>query len=253
MTDPVLTAEGLTKSFGGLTAVDDVSIAIQPGEITGLIGPNGAGKSTLFDLLSGFLEPDTGAVYLQGKDVTEKGPAQCSQSGLVRTFQISRELTGMTVEDNMRLAAKNNPSESLTGALSLVVTKSTGESETRQEAERLLKELELWEVRNKYAGNLSGGQRKLLEFGRTLMTDPDILLLDEPMAGINPRLTEDLLELIRSLNERGMTFLVIEHDIDLISSLSDRIIAMVDGAVLTEGPPEKVQQNQQLLDAYLGG
>jgi branched-chain amino acid transport system ATP-binding protein len=253
MSDPVLSAVDVTKSFGGLIAVGGVSVDIEEGEIVGLIGPNGAGKSTLFDLLSGFQRPDTGTVYLNGTDVTGRPPHERAVAGLVRTFQISRELAGMTVEENMRLAGKHNPSESMIGSLSMLVNESARETEIEQEAERLLKEIELWELRDEYAGNLSGGQRKLLEFGRALMTDPDILLLDEPMAGVNPRLTDDLLELIRLLNDRGMTFLIVEHDINLIASLSERIVAMVDGKVLTTGPPSEVQQNEELLEAYLGG
>lgn len=252
MTEPILSAEELSKSFGGLTAVDGVSVEIASGEIVGLIGPNGAGKSTLFDLLSGFRPPDAGDIYLNGEQITRLPPYQRSLRGLVRTFQISRELTGMTVEDNMKFATQQNPSETILGSLSMLVSDIEREQTAEELAEQRLKEIELWDMRDEYAGNLSGGQQKLLEFGRSLMTEPDILLLDEPMAGINPRLTEDLINLVTNLNDEGLTFLIVEHDIDLIASLSDRIIAMADGAVLTEGPPEEVQQNDELLDAYLG-
>lgn len=252
MTEPILSAEQLSKSFGGLTAVDGVSVEIASGEIVGLIGPNGAGKSTLFDLLSGFRPPDAGDIYLNGEQITRLPPYQRSLRGLVRTFQISRELTGMTVEDNMKFATQQNPSETILGSLSMLVSDIEREQTAEELAEQRLKEIELWDMRDEYAGNLSGGQQKLLEFGRSLMTEPDILLLDEPMAGINPRLTEDLINLVTNLNDEGLTFLIVEHDIDLIASLSDRIIAMADGAVLTEGPPEEVQQNDELLDAYLG-
>lgn len=252
MTDTVLACEELSKSFGGLTAVDEVSVDIKAGEIVGLIGPNGAGKSTLFDLLSGFKYPDAGDIYLNGDRVTRLSPHKRSLRGLVRTFQISRELTGMTVEDNMKMAIQQNPAETLVGSLSMLVSDIERERTADEIARQRLKQIELWDLRDEYAGNLSGGQRKLLEFGRALMTEPDILLLDEPMAGINPRLTDDLTELITDLSDQGLTIFIVEHDVDLIASLSDRIVAMADGAVLTEGSPEAVRQNEALLKAYLG-
>ncbi|MFC7186359.1 ABC transporter ATP-binding protein [Halorubrum yunnanense] len=251
---PILETESVTKKFGGLVAVDTVSVSIEQGEITGLIGPNGAGKSTLFNLMSGFLEPNNGAVTLKGEDVTELQPDKRAERGLIRTFQITRELSGMTVMNNMLLAAQENPGERILPLLTQPGTVRAYEDEQRERAEELLKYLELWELREEYAGNLSGGQRKLLELGRSLMCDPDVLLLDEPMAGVNPDLTDHLLDRITELrDEENRTFLIVEHDIETIMSISDSVIGMHNGEILVQGEPETVQQDEQLLEAYLGG
>jgi ABC-type branched-subunit amino acid transport system ATPase component len=251
---PILETDDITKSFGGLVAVDNVSVSVKQGEITGLIGPNGAGKSTLFNLMSGFLNPDGGSVTLRGEDVTELRPDERAQRGLIRTFQITRELSGMTVMNNMLLAAQDNPGERILPLLTQVGTVRETENEQRERAEELLKYLELWDLRDEYAGNLSGGQRKLLELGRSLMSDPDVLLLDEPMAGVNPDLTDHLLDRIMELrDEENRTFLIVEHDIDTIMSISDTVIGMHNGEVLVQGEPAVVQQDERLLEAYLGG
>jgi branched-chain amino acid transport system ATP-binding protein len=244
----------IRKSFGGITAVDDVSFSIRGEEITGLIGPNGAGKTTTFDLLSGFLDPDAGQVLFDGKPIQRFAPHECSLEGLVRTFQITRELTGMTVMENMLLGGQRNPGEHVTAALANTESVRSYESRNRDRARKWLKILDLWELRDEYAGNLSGGQRKLLELGRALMTEPDLLLLDEPMAGVNPTLTNRLLEHLTQLrDEEGLTFVIIEHDMDAIMTVSDTVIAMHNGRVLTEGPPEAVKRDEALLEAYLGG
>ena len=251
---PILETENVTRSFGGLVAVDNVSVSLRQGEITGLIGPNGAGKSTLFNLVSGFLDPDDGTVMLKGQDVTELRPDERAERGLIRTFQITRELSGMTVMNNMLLAAQDNPGERIVPLLTKLGAAREYENEQRERAEELLKYLELWELRDEYACNLSGGQRKLLELGRSLMSDPDVLLLDEPMAGVNPDLTDHLLDRIMELrDEENRTFLIVEHDIDTIMSISDTVIGMHNGQVLVQGEPEVVQQDEQLLEAYLGG
>ncbi len=250
----ILETEDITKSFGGLTAVDNVSVSVEQGQITGLIGPNGAGKSTLFNLISGFYEADKGTVTLDGEDVTDLRPEQRAVRGLIRTFQITRELSGMTVMNNMLLAAQENPGEKVVPLLTSPGTVREYENEQRDRAEQLLRYLELWELREEYAGNLSGGQRKLLELGRALMSDPEVLLLDEPMAGVNPDLTDHLLERITALrDEQNKTFLVVEHDIQTIMDISDTVIGMHNGRILVVGEPAEVQQDEQLIEAYLGG
>ena len=252
--DAVLTTRNVTKSFGGLTAVDGVSVGVEQGEITGLIGPNGAGKSTLFNLMSGFYEVDDGSVLFDGEDVTDLRPEERAIRGLVRTFQITRELSGMTVMNNMLLAAQENPGEDVVPLLTRPSEVREYEGEQRDRAEQLLKYLELWELREEYAGNLSGGQRKLLELGRALMSDPEVLLLDEPMAGVNPDLTDHLLERITALrDDQNKTFLVVEHDIQTIMDISDTVIGMHNGQILVTGEPETVQQDEQMIEAYLGG
>jgi ABC-type branched-subunit amino acid transport system ATPase component len=250
----LLEADGLRKTFGGIVAVDEVSFEVDRTEIVGVIGPNGAGKSTMFKLLAGFQKPDEGTVVFDGEDITDLAPNERTQRGLVRTFQIAQELTGMRVMDNMLLASQNNPGEKVLAAAVNTGSVRDFEGTAHDRAEELLKFLELWDLREEYAGNLSGGQRKLLELGRALMADPDLLLLDEPMAGVNPDLTDRLLQRIMDLrDERDMTFLVVEHDIDAIMRISDTVIGMHDGTVLSKGTPEEVQSDEQMLEAYLGG
>jgi len=250
----LLEANNLRKTFGGIVAVNDVSFEVDRTEIVGVIGPNGAGKSTMFKLLAGFHKPDEGTVVFDGEDVTELEPNERTQRGLVRTFQIAQELSGMRVIDNMLLAAQNHPGEKVLAAAANSSSVRDFEGDARDRAEELLKFLELWDLRDEYAGNLSGGQRKLLELGRALMADPDLLLLDEPMAGVNPDLTDRLLQRIMDLrDERDMTFLVVEHDIEAIMRISDTVVGMHDGTVLSKGTPEEVQSDEQMLEAYLGG
>lgn len=247
----ILEVEGLRKSFGGLTAVDGATFDVEEGSIVGLIGPNGAGKSTTFNLITGFYEADEGSVRFRGEEIIDDSPEERSKNGMVRTFQITRELTGMKVEQNMRLGGQEHDGEQVVHALA--GTASDREDEIAGRAEELLRDLELWDLRDEYAGNLSGGQRKLLELGRALMAEPDILLLDEPMAGVNPSLTDDIIEMIHELSEQGITFLIVEHDVDMIMNISDKVIGMHQGQVLVSGEPEVVQNDDELLEAYFGG
>ena len=250
----LLRVDGLRKTFGGIVAVEDVSFEVEPREIVGVIGPNGAGKSTTFRLLTGFHAPDTGTVEFDGEDVTDYSPDERARRGMIRTFQIAQELTGMPVMQNMLLAAQGHPGErAITSALGIGGTREF-EATQRDRAEELLKLLELWELRDAYTGNLSAGQRKLLELGRSLMADPDLLLLDEPMAGVNPDLTDRLLDQILELrDQRDMTFLFVEHDIDAVMRVADTVIGMHNGQVLSMGSPEQVQSDDRMLEAYLGG
>ncbi len=250
-TDPILRVEGLKKTFGGLVAVDGASFEVEKGTVVGLIGPNGAGKSTTFNLITGFYEADDGAVYLRGENVVDTSPEKRSKRGMVRTFQITRELTGMKVRQNMHLGGQDHRGEKVIHALT--GTASDREAEIADRAEQLLRDLELWDLRDEYAGNLSGGQRKLLELGRALMANPDVLLLDEPMAGVNPSLTDEIIDMIHDLKADGLTVLIVEHDVDMIMDISDKVIGMHQGRVLTSGPPEEVQNDEELLEAYFGG
>jgi branched-chain amino acid transport system ATP-binding protein len=249
--DPVLRVEGLKKTFGGLVAVDGASFEVERGTVVGLIGPNGAGKSTTFNIITGFYQADEGDVYLRGENVVDLTPEERSKRGMVRTFQITRELTGMKVRQNMHLGGQDHRGETVIHALA--GTAADREREIAERAEEILRSLELWELRDEYAGNLSGGQRKLLELGRALMTDPDVLLLDEPMAGVNPSLTQEIIDMIHDLKAQGLTVLIVEHDVDMIMNISDKVIGMHQGSVLTSGPPEEVQADEDLLEAYFGG
>ena len=251
---PLLQIRDLSKRFGGLRAVDRCSFDVQRGTITGLIGPNGAGKTTVFNLITGFITPDSGQVLLDGQDVTRLRPDQIFAAGLCRTFQIPREHLSMSVLENLLLVPYRQHGEHWWTAL-------RGGRKVRAEEERLLQKarevmeyLKLDHVGNEYAGNLSGGQKKLLEMGRTLMTEPKIILLDEPAAGVNRTLLKSIVDNIRYLQqEHGMTFLLIEHDMNMVMSLCDPVIVLSEGHKLAEGHPEEVRNNKDVLEAYLGG
>ncbi|MBX6350514.1 MAG: ABC transporter ATP-binding protein [Clostridia bacterium] len=240
------------KLFGGFAAVDGVSLDVREGEIVGLIGPNGAGKTTLFSLITLFLPLTSGAVYFRGQRIDGRPPYLPARLGLVRTFQITRVFARMTVLENLMFAAPGQPGESLAELALAPRRVRAHERRVRERADELLRYFNLERVRDQYAGTLSGGQRKLLEMARALMTEPKLMLLDEPMAGVNPTLKEELLGYVLDLRRQGMTFLVIEHDLDMIMRISDRVVAMAEGRVISEGPPEAVRQDPAVVDAYLG-
>ncbi len=250
-----LQVSNLRKTFGGITAVDGATFQVERGTLTGLIGPNGAGKSTTFNLITGMHAPDSGTVRFQGEDVTGMSPHEIANRGLVRTFQIARELGEMTVLENMMLAPKGQRGEQLWRSVLPGIRGSVAEQE-RELLERVWETLEFFEIEHlaeEYAKNLSGGQRKLLELSRALLTDPDMLLLDEPFAGVNPSLEKRLLTHVHELREEGYTFLLVEHDMDLIMNNCERVIVMHQGQILTEGTPGEIQADEQVIEAYLGG
>lgn len=248
--DPVLVIDGLTRSFGGLKAVDVAHLEIQRHSITGLIGPNGAGKTTLFNLLTGFDRPNTGRWTFNGTSLARLAPHQVARRGVVRTFQLTKALAKLTVLDNMRLGAPNQTGERFLGAL--LSTWGRQEKANTDKAMELLTRFRLDSKAGDLAGSLSGGQRKLLEMARALMMDPTVVMLDEPMAGVNPALTESLLQHIKSLREDGMTVVFVEHDMDVVRDISDWVVVMAQGKVIAEGPPEELSANKAVVDAYLG-
>ena len=251
---PILDAEGVMKRFGGIHAVDGATMDVREGSITALIGPNGAGKTTLFNVLTGFYKPDRGSIRFEGDQIAGRSPHAIARSGMVRTFQITKALSRMPVIDNMMLAAQGHPGEKLRNLVLHPAAWRQREREVREEAIELLAVFNLDEKADDYAGTLSGGQRKLLELARSLMTKPRLLMLDEPMAGINPTLGRRLLDHMQRLrSEEGVTFLFIEHDMDVVMGHSDRVIVMAEGRVIADGKPEEVRANQQVIDAYLGG
>jgi ABC-type branched-subunit amino acid transport system ATPase component len=253
MTDPVLRTEGLRKSFGGLTATDDVTMQVERGTITGMIGPNGAGKSTFFNLVSGFYDPDGGAVFVNDTEVTGWEPHEITDAGLVRTFQTPKKLEGMTVREAMLVGPQRQLGESVVALFTQAGAVAEEERGHLERAEELLERFEIDHLAHQPATDISGGQLKLVELARAMLAKPDLLLLDEPVAGVNPTLANKLKAIIRELNDDGITFLIIEHDMGFIMDIADPIVVLNQGAVLMEGTPEDVQSDERVVDAYLGG
>lgn len=250
----MLEVRDLKKTFGGIDAVDECSLQVKEGTITGLIGPNGAGKTTLFNVISGFYPPDQGEIWFKDVRIDDLPPYEISLRKISRTFQITRELKKMTVIDNLMVSVPNQSGEKIWNSWFRIPLVKREEKRIQDKALEVLDFLELLDLKDEYAGNLSGGQKKLLEFGRTMMTDPELILLDEPGAGINPTLMKRLNTYITELQEeQGMTFFLIEHDMNLVMSLCDPIIVMNEGKKLAEGSAEEIQENEKVLDAYLGG
>ena len=250
---PILEVEDVVKRFGGIRAVDGASLDVEPGSITALIGPNGAGKTTLFNVMTGFYRGEHGSITFSKEQIFGRPPYAIARLGMVRTFQITKALARMPVIDNMMLAAPDQPGEKLRNVVFRPRACARREAEVRKQAMELLELFNLHQLADEYAATLSGGQRKLLELARALMTGPRMLLLDEPMAGINPTLGRRLLEHIQRLREeRDVTFLFIEHDMEVVMGHSDRVIVMAEGRVIADGSPEEVRTDQRVIDAYLG-
>lgn len=249
--DPILIADNVVRRFGGLTAVDVDHVEVQRGVITALIGPNGAGKTTLFNLLTNFDTPDEGTRSFNN-EVIDKVPAhKIANYGMVRTFQLTKALSKMTVIENMKLGATGQKGEKLWRSL-FPFTWAAQEKDIEQRADELLVHFKMDHMRDEFAGTLSGGQRKLLEMARALMVEPEMVMLDEPMAGVNPALTQSLLGHVTGLRDQGMTVLFVEHDMDMVQEISDWVIVMAEGKIIAEGPPASIGQNQAVVDAYLG-
>ncbi len=244
----------VSRSFGGVQAVNHCSLKVEAGSITGLIGPNGAGKTTLFNIIAGALKPDSGRILLGGEDITGLPPHVLFRKGLVRTFQIPHEFSTLTALENLMVVPPDQPGERLFTTWLKPSLVRDREAEVRARAREVLDFLNLSHVRNEPAGNLSGGQKKLLELGRTMMTEARTVLLDEIAAGVNRTLLKDLLAAIRRLNhEAGYTFLVIEHDMDMIGSLCDPVIVMAQGTVMRTGRLEALREDPAVIEAYFGG
>ncbi len=251
--DTILHVDGLARHFGGVKAVDGATFSVKRGSITSLIGPNGAGKTTAFNLVTGFESADAGRVHFAGDDVSRLRADHRARKGMVRTFQLTRVLGKMTVLENAMLAAPDQPGERMWNVLTPRRWRSR-EAEVKAQALEVLDEIGLSEKAGDYAATLSGGQRKLLELGRALMARPDLMMLDEPMAGVNPTLGRQLLEYLDRLRtERGLTVLFIEHDMDVVMGVSDEVVVMTQGRVLMQDRPDVVRKDARVIDAYLGG
>ncbi|MGI8627482.1 MAG: ABC transporter ATP-binding protein [Geodermatophilaceae bacterium] len=248
--DATIVVDDLVRSFGGLTAVAVEHLEFQRGCITGLIGPNGAGKTTLFNLLTGFDQPNTGQWSFDGRSLGRLKPHQVARLGVVRTFQLTKALSRLTVLENMKLGGQGQSGERFLNAL--LPGWRSQERDIEARAMDLLTRFKLDAKAQDFAGTLSGGQRKLLEMARALMCEPKVVMLDEPMAGVNPALTQSLLEHVKNLREEGMTVIFVEHDMDVVRDISDWVVVMAAGRVIAEGPPESISQNRAVVDAYLG-
>lgn len=250
----ILEIKNVEKDFGGVRAVSGCSFKVQQGTITGLIGPNGAGKTTLFNLITGFVSCTGGQIYFQGKRIDRLPPHEIFRQGIVRTFQIPRELKRMTVLENLMVVPSHQTGENIWGSWLFPRRVRRQEEHNEAQAIDILRFVNLVHLKDEYAGNLSAGQKKLLELARTLMAEPQLVLLDEPGAGVNPTLMKELVEHIRrACTEKNLTFLLIEHDMDMVMRLCDPIIVMCNGENIMEGSPHEVRQNEAVLEAYLGG
>jgi neutral amino acid transport system ATP-binding protein len=249
--DAILVADGVRKTFGGLVAVDVDHLEVQRGAITALIGPNGAGKSTLFNLLTGFDDADHGHWTFDGQRISGMSAHRIAHHGMVRSFQLTKALARLTVLENMKLAAQAQTGERLLPSLFRPAWQSQ-EAQIEARADALLVRFKLDHMRDEFAGTLSGGQRKLLDMARALMTEPRLVCLDEPMAGVNPVLTESLLHHITGLRDEGLTVVFVEHDMAVVMEISDWVVVLGEGRVIAEGPPQTVATNPAVIDAYLG-
>lgn len=253
MNSNLLEVSGLYKYFGGITAVDGFDMTVEPNSITGLIGPNGAGKTTVFRTISGFHDPDDGEIIFNGEDITRAPVREIVDAGVTRTFQEARTFPSMTVFENLLVGRTDHFGETLTAATAGTRTYSEDEREAINYADQLLRYMNLEDDRDKQAEELAVGERKLLEIARALMTEPKLILLDEPMAGLPADVTGDVIEYIeRICEERDQTFLIVEHDMDTIMTLCDSITVMEAGHNIASGTPEKIRKNQEVVDAYLG-
>ena len=252
MSNKYLKVTNLKKSFGGLKAVDVQSLNLNTNELTSIIGPNGAGKTTFFDLISGFQDSDEGKVYLNDKNITRSQPYSIARLGMIRTFQLTKVFDRMTVLENMMFSASTVNNDSFIRSLIRLPSQKTTEKNIKEKSFEIMKDLNIDHMANSYARELSGGQKKLLELGRSIINDPNILLLDEPLAGVNPKLAEEILQIILNLSEKGISILMVEHNIEAVMKISQRVIVLAEGMVIADDTPENVRSNEKVIEAYLG-
>ena len=241
MSNKYLEVTNLKKSFGGLKAVDVQSLNLNKNELTSIIGPNGAGKTTFFDLISGFQDSDEGKVYLNKKNITKSQPYSIARLGMIRTFQLTKVFDRMTVLENMMFSASTVNNDSFIKSLIRLPSQKTIEKNIKEKSFEIMKDLNIDHMANSYARELSGGQKKLLELGRSIVNDPSILLLDEPLAGVNPKLAEEILQIILNLSEKGISILMVEHNIEAVMKISQRVVVFAEGMVIADDKPENVR------------
>ena len=252
MSNKYLEVTNLKKSFGGIKAVDVESLNLNRNELTSIIGPNGAGKTTFFDLISGFQDSDEGKVYLNNKNISKSQPYAIARLGMIRTFQLTKVFDRMTVLENMMFSASTVNNDSFLKSLAKLPSQKTTEKKIRDKSFEIMKELNIDHMANSYAREMSGGQKKLLELGRSIINNPNILLLDEPLAGVNPKLAEEILQIIVNLAGKGISILMVEHNIEAVMKISERVIVLAEGKVIADSTPENIRTDEKVIEAYLG-
>ena len=252
MSNKYLEVTNLKKSFGGIKAVDVESLNLNRNELTSIIGPNGAGKTTFFDLISGFQDSDEGKVYLNNKNISKSQPYAIARLGMIRTFQLTKVFDRMTVLENMMFSASTVNNDSFLKSIAKLPSQKTTEKKIRDKSFEIMKELNIDHMANSYAREMSGGQKKLLELGRSIINNPSILLLDEPLAGVNPKLAEEILQIIVNLAGKGISILMVEHNIEAVMKISERVIVLAEGKVIADSTPENIRTDEKVIEAYLG-
>ena len=252
MLNNIISVKNLQKSFGGLKAVDVNELTFMEGQLTSIIGPNGAGKTTFFDLISGFQNADSGEVFLNEKNISSSQPYKIARMGMVRTFQLTKVFDRMTVMDNLLFSGSDINNDSFLNSIIKLNSQKLYENNLKEKAKEIMDDLNIDHMANSYARELSGGQKKLLELARAIINDPKILLLDEPLAGVNPKLAEDILALIKRLSENGITIIMVEHNIEAVMKISERIVVLAEGSLIADGNPNQIRNDKNVIEAYLG-
>ena len=252
MSNNLISVNNLKKSFGGLKAVDVQELSFKEGELTSIIGPNGAGKTTFFDLISGFQDADSGSIFLKDKNISNAQPYKIARMGMVRTFQLTKVFDRMTVMENLLFSGSNIKNDSFLRSFIKLNSQKLYESNLREKANEIMNDLNIGHMANSYARELSGGQKKLLELARSIINEPEILLLDEPLAGVNPKLAEDILSLITKLSDSGITIIMVEHNIEAVMKISERIVVLAEGSLIADGIPNEIRTDNNVIEAYLG-